>query len=289
VEAGAEADTTWATTRRPTSGKSIGHTSVVFRFELEGGGRCVWKPTSRRGGTRWHGEVAAYALGRALGLPNVPPAYERACAAATVDKVLGGPTTPSGRLFADEAVVKGGEVHGALMPWIDKLSFLPLEAEPFVATWKGWLRQGTEIPTAPIKVADGIVVQDPRGLARQASILVAFDFLTANWDRWSGGNVGWLDARQLVLFIDNDGAFFETPPRGTLERNKRLLDGVDRFSWSFVDRVRALTDQDIDRLFGQGLLSDPVRTQLRSRRDALLAEVDTKRAHSGDAETLYFP
>ena len=35
--------------------------------------------------------------------------------------------------------------------------------------------------------------------------------VTGNWDRWSGGNVGLDRARmRLHLFIDNDGAFFET-------------------------------------------------------------------------------
>ena len=113
-----------------------------------------------------------------------------------------------------------------MIPWIDDLSFLALEQAPLSAQWKQWLRKSESIP------------DDQQELARQISTLVAFDFVTANWDRWSGGNVGIDKATGTLLYIDNDGAFFEVPPAEGLQRNKKLLDGVDKFSRSFVTRLK---------------------------------------------------
>ena len=45
-----------------------------------------------------------------------------------------------------------------------------------------------------------------------------------------------------LLFIDNDGAFFDVPPLDGLQRNKTLLEGIDKLSRSFVIRVRELDD-----------------------------------------------
>ena len=62
----------------PTSAKSIGHTSVVFKIELSTGVKAAWKPASRRGPVRYKGEVAAYRLARLLAITNVPRASTQA-------------------------------------------------------------------------------------------------------------------------------------------------------------------------------------------------------------------
>src|SRR6478735_5009080 len=77
-EAGiAELDDEAYRSRDPIGGKSIGHTSVVFKVKLEGGLDAAFKPRSRRGNGRYRGEVAAYRLARALDLDNVPRAMVR--------------------------------------------------------------------------------------------------------------------------------------------------------------------------------------------------------------------
>ena len=43
--------------------------------------------------------------------------------------------------------------------------------------------------------------------------MIVFDYLTANWDRWSGGNVAEDSANGKLLFVDNDGAFYDPPAR----------------------------------------------------------------------------
>ena len=84
------------------------------------------------------------------------------------------------------------------------------------------------------------VPDDQRALAGTVSTLVAFDYVTGNWDRWSGGNVAQDGATGNVLYVDNDGAFYESPPADALAHQLALLQRVRRFSKSFVDALRAL-------------------------------------------------
>ncbi len=254
----------------PTSAKAIGHTSIVFKLELSTGRKAAFKPASRRGPQRYKGEIAARRLALALGLESVPPAFFRSFEA----RLLGGAKG------ADEMIVSGGVVKGALIPWIPDLGFLALEQAPMSGQWKQWLRTGTAIP------------DDKRGLAAQISTLVAFDYLTANWDRWSGGNVGVDKATGSLLYIDNDGAFFELPPQEGLERNKKLLAGIDRFARGFITRVRLLDDAELARALGDetpgvALLSAKALAGVSRRRKELLEVVDAKAA--AEETTLAFP
>src|ERR1700743_669270 len=49
--------------------------------------------------------------------------------------------------------------------------------------------------------------------ASEISAMCVFDALPGNWDRWSGANIG-IDATKHLLFIDNDGAFYDPVPQG---------------------------------------------------------------------------
>jgi hypothetical protein len=162
---------------------------------------------------------------------------------------------------------------------------MALESEPLASEWKRWLRDGEPIP------------DEQRELARQVSTLVAFDFITGNWDRWSGGNVGIDKASGTLLYIDNDGAFFDTPPLEGLQRNRRLLDGVARFSRSFVGRLRELDDAALTRAIGEEspavpLLSAKALSGVLERRRQLLALLDGKLGDAGaagEARLFAFP
>jgi hypothetical protein len=256
----------------PRAAKAIGHTSVVFKVELTTGKKAAFKPSSRRGPARYKGEIAARRLGVALGLDNVPRAFFRSFEAKALGDVAG----------ADEMIVRDGHVRGALIPWIDGLSFLALEQAPLSTQWKQWLRKGERVP------------DDQKELARQISTVIAFDFVTANWDRWSGGNVGVDRPTGMLLYIDNDGAFFDVPPAEGLQRNERLVRSVDKFSRSFVARLRALGDEALDRALGEEtpgvpLLSTKALAGVHARRKQLLELIDAKLGDAGDDATLAFP
>ena len=265
----------------PKVAKGIGHTSVVFKLELSTGKKAAFKPASRRGPLRYKGEIAARRLGVALALPNVPRAFFRAMDAKALATAAANGPPEAAELLSKEAIVRGDVVKGALMPWIDGLTLLALEREPLASQWKVWLRKGEAIP------------DDQRALAAQISTLIAFDFVTGNWDRWSGGNVGIDKASGTLLFIDNDGAFFDVPPTDALQKNKRLLQGVDRFSKSFVTHLRALDDAAFTAAIGEesrgvSLLSKKALDGALQRKKQVLEIIDAKQA-AAESDALSFP
>jgi hypothetical protein len=282
ADAAPDADTSPFETRAPVWGKSIGHTSVVFKLKLEGGAQAAYKPHSHRGGARYRGEIAAYRLARALGLANVPPALPRSFAWTELYAALGGEATDAGKLFKEETTGDGsGNVRGAIIPWIDRLTFVPLDAEPRRSSWRAWLAVGGNIP------------EDQKKLAGQISTMIVFDYLTGNWDRWSGGNIGMQEGGQTLLFIDNDGAFFDPPPPRPLAVQFGLLKDDARFSRSFVAALRALAPGTARAAMGEdgpgeALLTTRVLDGLETRRKAALVLIDAKIASNGEDKVLVF-
>lgn len=275
--------------------RPIGHTSVVFKVESPTGSKAVFKPASRRGPNRYKGEIAAYRLARALGLVNVPPAYPGSYDRAGLLGALGGGASDAGALLEAEALGKGARVSGAYIPWLDHLEFLPLEAEPLRSRSRATLVKDAPIGATAVLDREGRPTGlDERTLAAQTSALLVFDYLTGNWDRWSGANVGLDRASGTLLFVDNDGAFFETPPRDALARNEALVFAVERFSRSLVAELRSLDRARLGVVMGEEtpgrpLLPDPVLDAIDGRRTALLARIDATMSRNGEAATLFFP
>ncbi len=266
----------------PRAGKSIGHTSTVFKLELADGRKVAWKPNARKVKGRWRGEVAAYRLAAgALGLANVPVACARRFDHGAIVAALAA-NPDAARVFADEAIVEGGVVDGVVIPWIEGLRFWPIEREPLRSEVRGWLTAGRPVP------------EEKLALARQVSTLVGFDRLTGNWDRYSGENVG-LDASGLtVLFIDNDAGFMELPPKDRIAHLRSLVEGTDRWSRSFVERLRTLDEARLTAVLGQAPGGDPLlsaaavaRIAVEAR--ALLASIDEKISRRSASDTLFFP
>jgi hypothetical protein len=226
----------------------------------------VYKLRTKRGPARYKAEIAAHRLGVALGIPNVPRAFPRSFDAAKLRAALSG---EAGALFDREAIVgANGTVPGAIMPWIDQLEFLPLESELWASRWKGWVGKG-DIP------------DDQRALAKQISTMLVFDYVTANWDRWSGGNVGFERASGMVLFVDNDGAFYDPPPPGQLAAQLARVRAAERFSKSFVTSLRALDGAALraaigDETPGVPLLAPKVVDAADERRKTVLGVIEQK-------------
>lgn len=263
-------------TARPVRAKSIGHTSYVLKLTLQGGAVAAFKPRSRRplGDRRYKGEIAAYRLATALGLDNVPRAIPRSFTAEDLRAVR-----PD---FDAEGLVDGdGRVRGALIPWIDGYRVLPLENATERARWEPWLFD-----------AHATIPSDQRALAAALSSMLAFDYLTANWDRWSGGNVAEDGASGRVLFVDNDGAFYEWPAPAALARQRAELQRVTRFSRSFVEALRALDGAALRAAIGEEspgvpLLSERSLAGVEARRATVLAMADARIADAGPDATLF--
>jgi hypothetical protein len=255
--------------------KSIGHTSYVLKLTLSDGSRAVFKPRSRRplGDRRYRGEIAAYRLAHALGLDNVPRSIPRSFDAATLRRLQPG--------FDEDALPDpDGRIRGALMPWIDAYRVLPLEEPSWRARWEPWLTDPTNV-----------IPEDQRSLAAAISTMIAFDYVTANWDRWSGANVAQDGATGMVLFVDNDGAFYEVPPPDALARQLALLRRVVRFSRRFVTAVRALDSSKLADVFGdespgQPLLTERAVQQARTRYETVRGVIAARIADAGEDPTL---
>jgi hypothetical protein len=264
-------------TAQAVSSKSIGHTSYVLKLRLEGGATAAYKPRSKLplGDHRYKGEIAAYRLAAALGIDNVPRALPRAFDAARLGALQGD--------FAEKALPDDdGRVRGALMPWIADYRVLPLEETAARARWEAWLFDGhSSIP------------EDRRALAASVSTMIAFDYVTANWDRWSGGNVAEDGATGRVLFVDNDGAFYEWPDPAALARQRALLARVARFSRPFVAALRELDAASVrtalgDESPGVPLVTERVVTGVASRAATVRELVDARIAAAGESATLFF-
>ncbi len=262
--------------RNVVKAKSLGHTSFVLKLTFEGGSVAGWKPRSRLplGDRRYRGEIAASRLGEALGLTNVPHVEPVSLPAASLRAVL--PDFDAKALPDDD-----GRVRGALWVWNPNSEIVPLETPAQRANWEPWL---TDVH-APVPT-------DQRDLARALSTLLAFDFITGNWDRWSGGNVARDSATQELLYVDNDGAFYDPPPADSLATQLALLRRVVRFSRSFVSALRALDEAKLHAIFGDEapgapLLTDRVIAGVDARRKTLLDVVDHRLQQAGDGGVTF--
>jgi hypothetical protein len=253
--------------------KSIGHTSFVLKLRLEGDLEAVFKPRSHKafGTTRFKAEIAAYRLARALGLKNVPVAVPRSFDAANLRAAM---RDASFDKFA--APTPDGLLPGALMPWIAGYQVLPLESEPWRSRWQGWLTGG-EAPSA----------DEDRALAAQISTMIVFDYMTANWDRWSGANVAVDHASGTLLFVDNDGAFYEAPPQVTLAGQLALVARVRRFSGDFITRLRVLDRARIAGAIGD-VLAPNLLDAVEGRRREVVRVIEDRIASDGEASVLSF-
>ena len=256
-----------------TRAKLVGHTSLVLKLEGDAKQKAVFRPAFHEGGTRYRGEIAAYRLGVRLGLGAlIAEAVPHAMPKETVRLLL---SEADRAKFDTDAIVEDGNVHGALVRWIDGLEVPPFEKEPWVARWKGWTQTSAEIPAAD------------RPLAAQFSTLLVFDYLTGNFDRWSGGNVGAVKRGDSfdLRFVDNDGAFLDPMPKAPLAASRERLRATSRFDPGFVEKLRALT-REVSWLavFGAGvdgkpLLAASVADGVRARAREALEHIDQK----GDA------
>ena len=266
-------------TAQPIAAKAIGHTSLVLKLTLEGGLVAAYKPRSQKplGSTRYRAEIAAYRIARALGSSNVPVALARKIDAATLRALSS--QGPHGK-NADEILADDdGRVRGALMPWI-KYELYPLEREPLRSRAAEWV-------TSKEPVADA-----DKALARQVATLFVFDYYIANWDRMSGGNVAIDKATGTLLYVDNDGAFYEAPDGAKLADQLATLRKMTRFARSFIVALRAFGLHELEKSVGEEvpgvpLLSKNVIDMAEERRVRILKIVDARIASDGEASVLF--
>lgn len=264
---------------------SVGHTSVVFRMSFKTQPHAAFKPATLRRPKGYSAEIAAYRLGRCLGINNVPPVVSRRISRKTL---RGGLTITQTTVWPElEARIKWNQddfVYGAAIYWVPAMRNLNLESRDEMRRWMRWLDIG------------GDEARAVRPLAREISNMLSFDYLIGNRDRFSGGNIKGDPQGRYLYLRDHDLAF----PRRLSDRvhrriaNRMLL--AKRFSRGFYHKLRKLTRERFqdelkrDSLSTKGpLLDDRQLAGLFDRREALLSHIYSLIQLYGTDRVLTFP
>lgn len=272
--------------KAPRSLKPVGTTALVFKMDLEGPIDAAWKPRSKRHPFGDRAEVAAFRIGRALGLDNVVPAVPRALALETVRSLLEKQEPGRYASVEPELIIENEQIAGAAIYWIPDMHELGLDTKEGMARWRKWLSQDGELPTRDKYLS----------VAADVSTMVCFDYLIGNWDRFSGANAQGDHDEKRVFVRDHNVAFFEPFPKPLHERVLSRLKNVQRFSRSFVTALKALDADALARALkadtdppGYEPLDAARVEAVLDRRRALLSYIAANLDHYGEAAVLTFP
>jgi hypothetical protein len=266
--------------------KPVGTSSVVFKLDLEGPIDAAFRPESRLNPRGHLAEVAAFRVGRGLGLTNVAPAVPRSLSWPELEKLVYSARPEAWALLQPDMIQRNGMLVGVAIYWIPEMRELGLDTNDGIARFSRWLSQaGTPASREKSKL-----------LAAQISTMLAFDYLVANFDRFSGANAQGDASGERLFLRDHNMAFFEPLRSVHHERILGRLKRAQRFSRSFV---HALKELDAPRL--SGALADPAdpadfrvlsEGQIRGffdRRTALLSYIAALIDTYGERNVLTFP
>jgi hypothetical protein len=241
-----------------------GGSSLSFRIDFADGSRAAWKPAQSNAQTVPRKEVAAYRLNRLLGLNAVPPSALRAVTRDELFEHLHPDSLPAlPRIRAEAVFDSDGETTGAASYWIPVIKDSGFDVAPGRQHAEAWLTQGESIP------------MEQRAMAAQLSDLTVFDFLTANIDRYSGGNLKISPDGEQLFFMDNTLSFFvELEGR---DKNRQALFRTQRFSRALYQALNRIDAPTLRRLLGQDagtpieILTPPEIRAVVARRDVRAA------------------
>ncbi|MFA5625574.1 MAG: hypothetical protein WC966_11055 [Bradymonadales bacterium] len=199
-------------------------------------------------------------------------------------------------------------VHATYKDWVKSYTVFPIE---FSSIWKPWLNtteKETLKTTAASTIIDSFAKKHPLGkklrpqweehlqglelynLSLQISNLIVFDFLSNNWDRFSGVPNFWGINCQIsngkFVSIDNGASFPRTPNPKPL---KNLRD-ISRFSRLTIDSIKNLEFEDtLEFLFPKSSPFERERFQtFWNQRDELIKYVDECIEKNGEEATYFF-
>lgn len=245
--------------KQPVARLKLNHggSSLSFRVDFADGSRAAWKPVQTNAQTVPRKEVAAYRLNRLLGLDAVPPAAPRSISKEDLFGKLHPDTLPAlPRIRAETIIGPNGQVAGVASYWIPVIKDSDLDTPEGHQQITAWLTQGEAIPF------------ERRAFMAQVAVLIVFDFLIANPDRYSGGNMKTSEDGSRLFFMDNTMSFF-LEPQGA-DKNRALLLRQQKFSRRLQ---QALALVDVPTL--ARLLHDPDGTEILT--DAELRAVVQRR------------
>jgi hypothetical protein len=255
--------------RTPRRVRQVGTTSVTLRCELGENLEAAFKPLTASHPRGFAAEIAAYRIARVLGMDNVPPVVGRRLPRFIVERRLEARSPEQlAEVITDIRWDGPGWARGAAIYWVPDLRSTPLDSVRGLEQATPWLAQSGSAP------------EGRASLARDLSSMLAFDYLIANPDRFSGSNVSTDASGQRLYVRDHNLAFPHPLAADRYARVRGHLERVQRFSRSFVaglsaldgDRLRDALAEDPESQFGE-LLSEEQIEGVLTRRQALLSYV----------------
>ena len=259
-----------------------GGSSLSFRVEFADGSRAAWKPMQTNMQSVPRKEVAAYRLNRLLGLHAVPPAAPRAVTREELFEHLHPESVASlPRIKAETVFGPDGRTIGTASYWIPIIKDAGLDTPDGRRQTQAWLAQGQPIP------------MDQAAMASQVSTLIVFDFLTANPDRYSGGNMKMSPDGKQLFFMDNTMSFYVDGDG--YERNREVLFKTQRFSRALYASLDKVTTSNMQRALAEELgtpyeiLTPAEIAAVVSRRGVVQRYIASLIAQYGERNVLVFP
>ncbi len=280
--------TTTLSSASPTSLRPVGTTAVVFKLELPGEIDAAFKPATTRHPRGHLAEIAAFRIGRALGMSNVAPAVPRTFSSTQLQAWVADRERASYDKLARELIIDpNGNVSGAAIYWIPAMREIGVDTPQGIRQWHRWLSQRYE---------PGPTRERSKLIAAQVSSMVAFDFLIGNWDRFSGANAQGDRSEKRLFVRDHNVAFMSPLPPVQIKRLIERLTSVERFSRSFVERLQALDEARVRAALaepgdpeGFAPLSERQITAVCDRRKTLLSYLAALIDRFGAENVLTFP
>jgi len=259
-----------------------GGSSLSFRVDFADGSRAAWKPMQTNMQSVPRKEVAAYRLNRLLGLKAVLPAAPRAVTREELFEHLHPESLVSlPRIKAETVFGPDGRTIGTASYWIPIIKDSGFDTPEGRKQTQAWLTIGQEIPAERLS------------MAAQVSTLIVFDFLTANPDRYSGGNMKMSEDGKQLYFMDNTMSFY-VDGNGN-ERNREVLFRTQRFSRALYESLDKVTVANLQRALSEELgtpyeiLTPAEIAAVAARRAVVQRYIADLIAQHGERNVLYFP
>lgn len=259
-----------------------GGSSVSLRVHFADGSSAAFKPDQIHYQSMPRKEIVAYRVNRMLGLSRVPPATVRVFTKKEIFGNLEGSGWLKRKLSEEINTRKDGSIPGELSWWIPKITFLPLGKWEHRKRWYQWLKAYKRMPKKNYK------------MAAQLSVMLLFDFLIDNMDRFSGRNVCADSRGEHLYFMDNTLSFFPRNPHGSKATHTGLY-RVQRFSRSFYKKLKALTGKKLRKELAKekkppwNLLEESEFKMFMRRRAYALRYMHRMIANYGWEKTMVFP
>jgi hypothetical protein len=259
-----------------------GGSSLSFRVDFADGSRAAWKPMQTNMQSVPRKEVAAYRLNRLLGLHAVPPAAPRAVTREELLEHLHPESLAAlPRIKAETVFGPDGRTIGTASYWIPIIKDSGFDTAEGRRQTQAWLTQGQPIPA------------EQMSMAAQVSSLIVFDFLTANPDRYSGGNMKMSPDGKQLFFMDNTMSFYVDGDG--YERNREVLFKTQKFSRSLYEALDKVTVANMQRALAEELgtpyeiLTPAEIAAVVSRRGVVQRYIASLITQHGERNVLVFP